>query len=204
MSIHSLDPPLALASGGPDLATLVAMANPWHRVYAVWARYRHRHAVEVDVTMRAWRVDVRLACQYGADLSVSGASPPIDGIAAPRAGARTTSRSTPVRYVRASNTACLSLGPAWAEHLSADHVLIGVNARAHRGHPYVRPGFIEPDTSLATVAANRSVEGHPNSLYYYARRCSEHRGECHPCQLRLRGIEVTGITDPMRHQQDQE
>jgi 7-cyano-7-deazaguanine synthase len=135
----------------------------------------------------------------------------------------------PVTYVPARNTIFLSFAMAWAEVLGAQDVLIGVNALDYSGYPDCRPAFIEAFERLASLATRTGVEGTTRlavqaplmqltkreiiqlgvSLgvdYAMTTSCYDPSldgaacGHCDACQLRLRGFEQAGLTDPARYQ----
>jgi 7-cyano-7-deazaguanine synthase len=129
-----------------------------------------------------------------------------------------------VTYVPARNTVFLSFAVAWAEVLGADHVFLGVNALDYSGYPDCRPEYIAAYERMANLATKRGVEGHRLNIhtplidlskaqiikrgldlgvdYALTRSCydpsptGEACGECDSCQLRLRGFEENGVSDP--------
>ena len=67
------------------------------------------------------------------------------------------------------NTVLLSLALAWAEVLSAERIVIGVNALDYSGYPDCRPEFIAAFEYLASLATKAGVEGRRRGS---GRRCS--------------------------------
>ena len=53
----------------------------------------------------------------------------------------------------------LSLALAWAEVLSAERIVIGVNALDYSGYPDCRPEFIAAFEYLASLATKAGLEG---------------------------------------------
>lgn len=139
------------------------------------------------------------------------------------------SKNIPVTYVPARNTVFLSLALAWAEVLGAYDLFIGVNAMDYSGYPDCRKAFIEAFERTANLATAAAVEGKgefhihtpiiamtkseiiqegtklgldyglTHSCYDpddQARSC----GHCDSCQLRLKGFEQAGLTDPAIYQ----
>jgi 7-cyano-7-deazaguanine synthase len=132
----------------------------------------------------------------------------------------------PVTYVPARNTVFLSVGLGLAESINAFDIFIGVNAVDYSGYPDCRPEFIAAFESMANLATKAGVEnsGHfkihtplisltkaqiikrglslgvnyglTHSCYDPAadgRSC----GHCDACQLRLKGFEEAGESDPI-------
>ena len=138
------------------------------------------------------------------------------------------STGIPITYVPARNTIFLSYALAWAEVLGAYDIFIGVNALDYSGYPDCRPEFIaafEDMANLATaygVAGGRRITIHTPLIdltkaeivraglalgvdYSMTTSCydptpaGEACGHCDSCQLRLKGFNENGITDPTRY-----
>jgi 7-cyano-7-deazaguanine synthase len=134
-------------------------------------------------------------------------------------------KEIPVTYVPARNTIFLSYALAWAEVLEAQDVFIGVNAVDYSGYPDCRPEYIESYERMANLATKAGVEGRQRLRihtplidltkaeiirrgldlgvdYSITVTCYDPTpagagcGECDACQLRLRGFEENGISDP--------
>jgi 7-cyano-7-deazaguanine synthase len=132
----------------------------------------------------------------------------------------------PVTYVPARNTIFLSFALAWAEVLEASDVFIGVNALDYSGYPDCRPEYIEAYEKMANLATKAGVEGrqrlriHTPLLrltkaeiirkglelgidYSLTSSCYDPAadgapcGHCDSCQLRRKGFEALGMTDPV-------
>jgi 7-cyano-7-deazaguanine synthase len=134
----------------------------------------------------------------------------------------------PITYVPARNTVFLSYALAWAEVLGAWDIFIGVNATDYSGYPDCRPEYIAAFENMANLATAAAVEskgrytihtpiiqmtkaqiiqiGTANGVdYALTHSCydpdTEGRpcGHCDSCQLRLKGFDEAGLTDPVRY-----
>ena len=134
----------------------------------------------------------------------------------------------PVTYVPARNTIFLSFGLAYAETLEANDIFIGVNALDYSGYPDCRPEYITSFQKLANLATKTGVEGEsPINIhtplidltkseiikkglsldvnYGLTHSCYDPDqngyscGHCDACQLRIRGFEEAGLSDPLKY-----
>ena len=134
----------------------------------------------------------------------------------------------PVTYVPARNTIFLSFGLAYAETLEANDIFIGVNALDYSGYPDCRPEYIDSFQQLANLATKTGVEGEsPINIhtplidltkseiikkglnldvnYGLTHSCYDPDqngfscGHCDACQLRIRGFEKAGLSDPLKY-----
>ena len=134
----------------------------------------------------------------------------------------------PITYVPARNTIFLSFALAWAEVLRANDIFIGVNALDYSGYPDCRPEYIQAYQNMANLATKAGVEGDQKLTvhtplinltksqiiqrgtelgmnYALTHTCYDPFetgnpcGHCDACQLRLRGFEGAGITDPLTY-----
>lgn len=133
----------------------------------------------------------------------------------------------PVTYVPARNTLFLSHALAVAEVMSSQDIFIGVNAVDYSGYPDCRPEFIRAYESMANLATKAGVEGKHLSIHtplidkskaeiirmgnelgvdyaltvscYQANAQGEACGNCDSCQLRRKGFEEVGVSDPTRY-----
>lgn len=160
------------------------------------------------------------------DLRAFGGSALTDAIDVPKGRSDVAmSAGIPITYVPARNTVFLSLALGWAETLGAADIFIGVNAVDYSGYPDCRPEFIAAFEQLAGLATKAGVEGTTrfrihtplidltkaeiirtgttlgvdyaltHSCYdpdAHGRPC----GQCDSCQLRRKGFEQAGLTDP--------
>ena len=134
----------------------------------------------------------------------------------------------PVTYVPARNTIFLSFGLAYAETLEANDIFIGVNALDYSGYPDCRPEYIASFQKLANLATKTGVEGESlinihtplidltkseiikkglslDVNYGLTHSCYDPDqngyscGHCDACQLRIRGFEEAGLSDPLKY-----
>ena len=133
-----------------------------------------------------------------------------------------------VTYVPARNTIFLSFGLAYAETLEANDIFIGVNALDYSGYPDCRPEYIASFQKLANLATKTGVEGESlinihtplidltkseiikkglslDVNYGLTHSCYDPDqngfscGHCDACQLRIRGFEKAGLSDPLKY-----
>ncbi len=217
---------VALLSGGLDSYTAAALVQAdGFRLFALTVHYGQRHAQEIEAARavakalgvaRHIELDVNLAAFGGSSLT-SGAPVPKD---------RPLDRGDiPSTYVPARNTVLLALALAWAETLSAEEIVIGVNALDYSGYPDCRPEFIAAFEHLATLATATGVggtrvrihaplqaltkadiirKGHALGLDYgLTHSCYDPGlggrpcGRCDSCVLRAAGFAQAGIPDPV-------
>jgi 7-cyano-7-deazaguanine synthase len=136
------------------------------------------------------------------------------------------SRGVPVTYVPARNTIFLSFGLALAERVEAADIFFGANQLDYSGYPDCREEYIQAFERMANLATKSGIEGKSRlrihaplirmtkaeiikagrelgldysltwSCYDPApdgRAC----GLCDSCQLRLKGFQEAGFTDPI-------
>jgi 7-cyano-7-deazaguanine synthase len=161
------------------------------------------------------------------DLRVFGGSALTSDIAVPKhRPLDAMGDSIPVTYVPARNTIFLSFALAWAEVLGAQDIFIGVNALDYSGYPDCRPEYIEAYERMANLAVKVAVEGEftlkihtpliamskadiirrglelgvdygMTSSCYDPDEDGTPCGACDSCQLRLKGFQEAGATDPL-------
>ena len=219
-----------LLSGGLDSYTAGAIAHAdGYELFALSVRYGQVHAGEIAAARKVARalnvtrhleLDVNLAAFGGSALVGEGAIPK-DREFEPQGEASTI----PVTYVPARNTIFLSLALAWAEVVSAEAIVIGVNALDYSGYPDCRPEYLEAFERVASLATRAGVEGRPLRIfapllhmskadiirrgaalrvdYGLTHSCydPDPRGRpclrCDSCRLRARGFEQAGLVDPL-------
>jgi len=217
---------VVLLSGGLDSATVLALARQQgYACHALSFDYGQRHRAELDaartvadtlgaVAHRCVTIDLR---QFGGSALTDA------NIDVPT----TESVGIPVTYVPARNTVFLSLGLAWAEVLSANHIFIGVNAVDYSGYPDCRPEFVAAFEETANLATKVGVEGARLRIHtpliemtkaaiiqcghdlgldyrmtvscYKADDEGAACGECDSCRIRRDGFDAAGIADPTRY-----
>ena len=163
------------------------------------------------------------------DLRAFGGSALTDDIEVPKDRDETNiTNEIPVTYVPARNTIFLSFGLAYAETLRANDIFIGVNALDYSGYPDCRPEYIASFQHMANLATKVGVEEKSdtnihtplidltksdiikaglnlNVDYGLTHSCYDPEqngyscGHCDACQLRIRGFEKLGLSDPIKY-----
>ena len=163
------------------------------------------------------------------DLRAFGGSALTDDIEVPKDRDETNIKNEiPVTYVPARNTIFLSFGLAYAETLGANDIFIGVNALDYSGYPDCRPEYIASFQHMANLATKVGVEEKSdtnihtplidltksdiikaglslNVDYGLTHSCYDPEqngyscGHCDACQLRIRGFEKIGLSDPIKY-----
>ena len=219
-------PAVVLLSGGLDSYTAGAIVRAdGFSLYALTVRYGQVHACELEAARRVARaLDVARHLEIEVDLAAFGGSS-LTGDGAVEQDRPPERPGIPSTYVPARNTVLLSLALGWAEVLGASDLVIGVNALDYSGYPDCRPEYLDAFERLARLATRAGVEGArfrvhapllewtkariiargaslgldyglTHSCYVPApdgRPC----GRCDSCQLRARGFEEAGLTDPL-------
>lgn len=161
------------------------------------------------------------------DLRAIGGSALTDQIEVPKSRSESEiARGIPPTYVPARNTIFLSFGLALAERIGAEDIFFGANQLDYSGYPDCREEFIQAFERMANLATKAGVEGTSRirirtpllkmtkaeiirtglklgldySLTWSCydplpdgRACAR----CDSCQLRLKGFEQAGATDPI-------
>jgi 7-cyano-7-deazaguanine synthase len=163
------------------------------------------------------------------DLRAFGGSALTDDIEVPKdRDEANITNEIPVTYVPARNTIFLSFGLAYAETLGANDIFIGVNALDYSGYPDCRPQYIASFQNMANLATKAGVEGDSpinictplidltksdiiktglnlNVDYGLTHSCYDPDqngyscGHCDACNLRIRGFEKIGLSDPLKY-----
>jgi 7-cyano-7-deazaguanine synthase len=163
------------------------------------------------------------------DLRAFGGSALTDDIEVPKdRDEANIANEIPVTYVPARNTIFLSFGLAYAETLGANDIFIGVNALDYSGYPDCRPQYISSFQHMANLATKAGVEGDSpinictplidltksdiiktglnlNVDYGLTHSCYDPDqngyscGHCDACNLRIRGFEKIGLSDPLKY-----
>jgi 7-cyano-7-deazaguanine synthase len=215
---------VVLLSGGLDSATVLALISQEFKCHALSFNYSQRSLSEINAAMQLAK---RYAANHQIikiDEGVMAGSALTDmTIAVPEE----MSDGIPVTYVPARNTLFLSHALAVAEVLSSQDIFIGVNAVDYSGYPDCRPEYISAFEKMANLATKAGVEGRRLRLHvplidkskaeiialgakagvdysltvscYQANEQGEACGNCDSCQLRRKGFEDAGITDPTRY-----
>ena len=163
------------------------------------------------------------------DLRAFGGSALTDDIEVPKdRDEANIANEIPVTYVPARNTIFLSFGLAYAETLGANDIFIGVNALDYSGYPDCRPQYIASFQHMANLATKAGLEGDSpinictplidltksdiiktglnlNVDYGLTHSCYDPDqngyscGHCDACNLRIRGFEKIGLSDPLKY-----
>lgn len=219
---------IVLLSGGLDSATVLAIANQDFDCHALSFDYGQRSMSEINAaqklveSMGASFQVIRID-----DGVMTGSALTDQSIAVPEDVEEDLSDEIPVTYVPARNTLFLSYALAVAEVMSSQDIFIGVNAVDYSGYPDCRPEFIEAYEVMANLATKAGVEGNRLTIHtplidktkaeivkigddlgvdyaqtvscYQANDEGEACGHCDSCQLRRKGFEDAGLTDPTRY-----
>lgn len=219
---------VVLLSGGLDSATVLAIASQEFDCHTLSFDYAQRSLSELNAakllseSFSASHQVIRI------DQGVMSGSALTDkSIAVPEPVAGELAQDIPVTYVPARNTLFLSYALAVAEVMSVQDIFIGVNAVDYSGYPDCRPEFIRAFENMANLATKAGVEGHRLTVHtplidkskaeiitvgselgvnyaltvscYQANEQGEACGKCDSCQLRQKGFEEVGISDPTRY-----
>ena len=152
---------VALASGGLDSSTVIAMARKQgFEIHALSFDYGQRHRYELQAAQRVMQsLGIQDHVITKIDLRAFGGSALTSDIEVPKNRDLSISSEIPVTYVPARNTIFLSFALAWCEVLRAEDIFIGVNAIDYSGYPDCRPEFLEAFERLAKIATKAGVDG---------------------------------------------
>jgi 7-cyano-7-deazaguanine synthase len=218
---------IVLLSGGLDSATALAMSRAEGKVcHALSFRYGQRHEVELQA---AARVATALGAASHRVLTIDvaalrGSSLTGDGEVPKGRADQEISHGIPSTYVPARNTLFVAHALAVAEALSAQEVVLGINALDYSGYPDCRPEWLAAMQEVARLGTRAGVEGRPIRLVaplvhmnkadivragvalgldlgithscYDPKPDGRACGACDSCLLRKRGFEQAGIPDP--------
>jgi 7-cyano-7-deazaguanine synthase len=217
---------IVLLSGGLDSATVLAIASQKFVCHTLSFDYTQRSMSELNAAKQLAASFSASHQVIHIDAGVMAGSALTDeSIAVPNASHE--SQGIPVTYVPARNTLFLSHALAVAEVLNSQHIFIGVNAVDYSGYPDCRPEFIHAYETMANLATKAGVEGKRLTLHtplidkskaeiirigrdlgvdysltvscYQANAEGEACGMCDSCQLRIKGFEEAGISDPTHY-----
>lgn len=215
---------IVLLSGGLDSATVLAIASQQFECSAISFDYAQRGLSEINA---AARLAQQYAVQHQViridDGVLAGSALTDRSIAVPDMAGD----GIPVTYVPARNTLFLAHALAIAEVQSSQDIFIGVNAVDYSGYPDCRPAFIAAFEAMANLATKAGVEGATLTIHtplidkskaeiiaagsalgldysltvscYQANERGEACGHCDSCQLRRKGFDEAGISDPTRY-----
>lgn len=219
---------IILLSGGLDSVTALAIAkSEGFSCYAMSFQYGQRHSYELDCAKNiSNRMGVVEHLITNIDLRSIGGSALTADIEVPKQRVVVEiGEGIPVTYVPARNTIFLSFALAWAEVLGARDIFIGVNAIDYSGYPDCRPEYIAAFEKMANLATKSALETSIKIStplismtkaqiietgvklgvdYSLTSSCYDPRdnaacGQCDSCQLRKKGFESLGFTDPIKY-----
>ena len=218
-----------LSGGLDSSTTLAIAVADGFETYALSFDYGQRHNPELKAAERvAKSLGAKEHRVAKIDLRIFGGSALTDDVEVPKSRSEEEmARKVPITYVPARNTIFLAYALAWAEVLGAGHIFLGVNAIDYSGYPDCRPEFIALFETLANTGTKAGVEGRRFQIHAPLIRFSKadiirkaleidvdlsltHScydptpeglacGQCDSCQLRLKGFQEAGVTDPIRY-----
>lgn len=219
---------IVLLSGGLDSATVLALASQRFDCHTLSFDYAQRSLSELNAAEKlAGSYSASHQVIHIDEGVMAGSALTDETIAVPEASAGELVQDIPVTYVPARNTLFLSHALAVAEVLSSQDIFIGVNAVDYSGYPDCRPEYISAYETMANLATKAAVEGNRLTIHtplidkskaeiirlgnelgvdyaltvscYQANAQGEACGNCDSCQLRQKGFEEVGISDPTRY-----
>jgi 7-cyano-7-deazaguanine synthase len=228
MSIDNRPKAIVLLSGGLDSATVLAIASQKFDCHTLSFDYAQRSLSELNAAkLLSERCSASHQVIHIDGGVMAGSALTDESIAVPEPVSGEQAQDIPVTYVPARNTLFLSYALAVAEVRSAQDIFIGVNAVDYSGYPDCRPEFIRAYEDMANLATKAGVEGHHLTIHtplidkskaeiirmgdelgvdyaltvscYQANAKGEACGKCDSCQLRQKGFEEVGISDPTRY-----
>lgn len=216
-----------LSGGLDSAVTLAIARAEGFEPRALSFDYGQRHRIEIESARRvaaALGAPAHRVAQI--DLRIFGGSALTDDIAVPRGrSADEMNHGIPITYVPARNTIFLSYALAWAEVLNCTDIFIGVNAVDYSGYPDCRPEFLRAFEDLAALATKAGIDGGRFEIrapllylskaeiirkgadlgvdFALTHSCYDPSeegaacGRCDSCQLRRKGFQEAGLSDPL-------
>jgi 7-cyano-7-deazaguanine synthase len=209
-------------------AALIAKQNGF-QLHALTLRYGQRHERELEAAKKVADFLGAKQRIIEFDLRSIGGSALTDEIQVPKGRRpEDMTRGIPVTYVPARNTIFLSFALAWAERVESADIFFGANQLDYSGYPDCREEYVRAFEQMANLATKAGVEGKSRLTIHAplirmtkaeivtagvklgmdysltwscydptsdARAC----GLCDSCQLRLKGFEEAGLTDPIQY-----
>lgn len=217
---------IVLLSGGLDSATVLAIANQSFDCHAISFNYAQRSLSEINAAKQiAKHYSVSHQILLIDEGVMVGSALTDESMDVPEFDDE--EQGIPVTYVPARNTLFLSYALAIAEVKGSQDIFIGVNAVDFSGYPDCRPEYIRSYEIMANLATKAGVEGNTLKIHvplidkskaeiiqigsdldvdyaatvscYQANEQGEACGVCDSCQLRRKGFDALGITDPTRY-----
>ena len=218
-----------LSGGVDSSTTLAIARAGGYETYALSFDYKQRHEREIEsARVMAKALGAKKHRVAEIDLRVFGGSALTDDVDVPKGRTeKEISKGIPITYVPARNTIFLAYALAWAEVLNAGHIFLGVNAVDYSGYPDCRPEFIAMFETLANIGTKAGWEGRRFQIHAPLIKLSKAEiirkaldlgvdlslthscydptpeglacGGCDSCQLRLKGFQEAGVTDPIKY-----
>ena len=214
------------SGGLDSTVTMAVAKDMGYSIYSLTFDYDQRHRLEIESAKKVadyFKVERHLI--FPVNLRLFGGSALTSEIDVPKERSTEQMQTgIPVTYVPARNTIFLSLALGWAEALGARDIFIGVTAIDYSGYPDCRPEYIEVIQKMMNLATKAGVEGehfrvhapllHMNKAeivkqgkemgvdFSITHSCYDPDedgnpcGKCDSCQLRLKGFEQAGESDP--------
>ncbi len=218
---------IVLLSGGLDSTTVLAIAKQEFEIYALSFDYGQRHKFELAAAeLIAKKNAIKNFNIINIDLKQFGQSALTDEIDVPKN--QEIGKEIPVTYVPVRNTIFLSYALAHAEVNNIYDIFIGVNALDYSGYPDCRPEYITAFEQMANLATkfsqgDKKIKIHTplidltkseiitagNKLgvsYKDTHSCYDPSSdglackECDACILRMKGFQMSNISDPTNYQ----
>jgi 7-cyano-7-deazaguanine synthase len=218
-----------LSGGLDSATALAISRSEGKVCHALSFRYGQRHVVELEAAARvAAALGAASHRVMSVDLGALGGSSLTGASEVPKGRTeREIGHGIPSTYVPARNTLFVAHALAAAEVIGATEIVLGINALDYSGYPDCRPEWLAAMQEVARLGTRTGVEGHPIRLlaplaqmnkaeiiragmalkvdYSVTHSCYDPSadgracGECDSCQLRRRGFQEAGVTDPTRY-----
>jgi 7-cyano-7-deazaguanine synthase len=218
-----------LSGGIDSTTALAMTQAAGRRCQALSFRYGQRHAVELAAAARvAEALGVTQHRIIDLDLRAIGGSALTAAIPVPKGRSEAEiGAGIPVTYVPARNTIFLAYATAVAEVTGAAEIVVGVNELDSSGYPDCRPEWLAAMQEVARLGTKAGVERRGITIraplirmskaeiihagrrlgidYALTHSCYDPApdgaacGGCDSCQLRRRGFEAAGVSDPTRY-----
>ncbi|MBI4379166.1 MAG: 7-cyano-7-deazaguanine synthase QueC [Nitrospinae bacterium] len=215
------------SGGIDSTTTMAIARSEGFEIYSLSFNYGQRHSYELKKASEvAIFFNAKEHLIIDIDLRKIGGSALTSDIEVPKSEIQNPQSAIPITYVPARNTIFLSLALAWAEVLGVEDIFIGVNAIDYSGYPDCRPEYIKEFEKMANLATKAGVEGrshmrihiplihltkgdiikkgmelgvdyHLTSSCYNPDEDGNPCGLCDSCQLRLKGFNEAGLSDPL-------
>jgi 7-cyano-7-deazaguanine synthase len=218
-----------LSGGIDSATALAMTRAAGRRCHALSFRYGQRHVVELAAASRVAQALGATGHQIiDLDLRAVGGSALTAEIAVPKGRSEAEmGHGIPVTYVPARNTIFVAYAIGVAEVTGANEIVVGVNVLDSSGYPDCRPEWLAAMQDVARLGTKAGVDGRALTMraplirmskaeiiragvalgvdYGLTHSCYDPDasgaacGGCDSCQLRRRGFEEAGVSDPTRY-----